>query len=96
MKTPLPSRGEREEAKRYPNGFVYRISGLIDPNGFVLPKVIAGAWKVDAFGNIVEEFIPTRSTIRSNGLAARVTLIRRDSWSTPQLPGGGCATRWGR
>jgi hypothetical protein len=58
MKTHRPSRGEREEAKRYPNGFVYRISGLIDPNGRVPPEAIAGAWRVDALGNIVEEFIP--------------------------------------
>jgi hypothetical protein len=57
MKTHRPSRGEREEAKRYPNGFVYRISGPIDPNGHVPPEAIAGAWKVDALGN-VQEFIP--------------------------------------
>jgi hypothetical protein len=56
MKTPRPSRGEIEEAKRYPNGFVYRISGHLDPNGFVPPEAIAGSWKVDAAGNIVGEF----------------------------------------
>jgi hypothetical protein len=58
MKTPRPSRGEIEEARRYPSGFVYRVSGHLDPNGHVPPEAIAGCWKVDAAGNIVGEFIP--------------------------------------
>ena len=89
MKTHRPSRGEREEAKRYPNGFVYRISGPIDPNGHVPPEAIAGAWKVTLWGTSKSSF-PIRSMIRSNGRVGRVTLIRRGIWSMPQLLGGEC------
>jgi hypothetical protein len=52
---PLP--GEIQEAARHPNGWVYRIAGRFGPNDGVPPEAIVGAWKVDADGRIVGEFI---------------------------------------
>ncbi len=48
----------REEAKRYPNGYLYQIVGNYGPNEAVPPEAIAGCWKIDAGGNIVGNFIP--------------------------------------
>jgi len=45
------------EAKRTPNGHVYAIEGSYGPTEDVPPQAIKGAWKVDAEGNIVGEFI---------------------------------------
>jgi hypothetical protein len=53
-----PSSATLEEAKRTPNGWVYAIDGEFGPNDEVPPDRIAGAWKVDAQGNITGEFIP--------------------------------------
>jgi hypothetical protein len=53
-----PEFQEVEEAKRNPNGWVYRISGTYGPNDVVPPEAIAGAWRVDEEGNIVGDFIP--------------------------------------
>ncbi len=53
---PLP--GEVEEAKRHPNGWVYRIEGEFASNDAVPPEAVVGAWKVDADGRIVGEFVP--------------------------------------
>ncbi len=53
--TPYP--GEIEEAKRFPNGHVYRIAGHFEPTDAVPPGAIIGAWKVDAQGKIVGDFI---------------------------------------
>ena len=61
MTAERPTPGEIQEARRYPNGWVYRISGHVDPQGFVPPDAIAGAWKVDAAANIVGGFIPNPS-----------------------------------
>lgn len=47
-----------QEAKRNPNGWVYKIEGQYTPNEYVPPDAIVGAWKVDANGNIVGDFIP--------------------------------------
>ena len=44
----------RAEAKRNPNGWVYAIHGSFDPNGEVPPEAIAGAWRVDPSGDIIE------------------------------------------
>jgi hypothetical protein len=41
------------EAKKNPNGWVYVIEGNYGPKDAVPPEAIAGAWKVDATGNIV-------------------------------------------
>ncbi len=51
---------EIEEAKRNPNGWVYRIEGTFGPNDVVPPEAIVGAWKVDAEGKIVGDFVPNR------------------------------------
>jgi hypothetical protein len=53
--TPHP--GEIEEAKRFPNGHVYRIAGPFGAADAVPPEAIVGAWKVDADGVIVGEFV---------------------------------------
>ncbi len=55
--TPGPFAGEIEEAKRTPNGWVYRIAGRFGPSDRVPPEAIIGAWKVDQEGNIVGEFV---------------------------------------
>lgn len=47
-----------EEAKKLPNGWVYKIEGKFGPNDAVPPEAIAGAWKVDAQGCITGDFIP--------------------------------------
>jgi hypothetical protein len=52
---PIP--GEVEEAKKHPNGWVYRIKGSFRPEEAVPPEAIVGAWKVDNKGNIVGEFV---------------------------------------
>ncbi len=52
---PLP--GEVEEAKRNPNGWVYRIAGCFAPSDTVPPEAVIGAWKVDPQGNIVGALI---------------------------------------
>lgn len=68
--TPYP--GEVEEAKRFPNAHVYRIAGHFGPNDAVPPGAIIGAWKVDAQGKIVGEFIrnpnydPKRWPVKKN------------------------------
>jgi hypothetical protein len=46
------------EARRKPNGWVYAMDGITDPNGAVPPERIRGAWKVNANGEIEGEFIP--------------------------------------
>lgn len=53
---PMP--GEVEEAKKHPNGWVYRIEGSFRPEEAVPPTAIVGAWKVDSDGKIVGEFMP--------------------------------------
>jgi hypothetical protein len=52
-----PFDGEIEEAKKHPNGWVYRIAGRFGPNDGVPPEAIVGAWKVDAEGKITGDFI---------------------------------------
>ena len=52
-----PSKEEIFYAKKIPNGWVYRISADY-ANGTAVPNAgIIGGWKVDAFGNIRDEFI---------------------------------------
>lgn len=52
-----PFPGEEAEARRHPNGRVYRIAGNFGPSDGVPPEAIVGAWKVDANGNIEGDFI---------------------------------------
>jgi hypothetical protein len=54
--TPFPE--EITEAKRIPNGWVYRIAGRFSPDEPVPAEAIVGAWHVDADGNIIGAFIP--------------------------------------
>ncbi|MGR4973675.1 hypothetical protein ACIPQ1_12540 [Pseudomonas sp. LARHCG127] len=53
----LPESREVEEAKRNPNGWVYRIYGHYGVSDAVPPEAIVGAWKVNEEGLIVGEFI---------------------------------------
>jgi len=45
------------EAKKHPNGWVYRIDARYECRDFIPPHAIEGSWKVDVYGNIVGEFI---------------------------------------
>jgi len=56
--TEKPHPGEIEEAKRYPDGWVYRIAGPFGANDAIPPEAIVGAWKGDPQGNIIGSFIP--------------------------------------
>ena len=56
-----PPPSAHEEAKRHPNGWVYQLDGEFGPDDAVPPECIVGAWKVDANGTIVGEFIPNPS-----------------------------------
>lgn len=47
-----------EEARRNPNGWLYKIDGRFGPDERVPPEAIVGAWKVNAVGEIEGEFIP--------------------------------------
>jgi hypothetical protein len=62
---PQPTQAMCEEAKRHPNGYLYQIVGNYGPNDAVPPEAIAGAWKIDAEGNIVGDFIPNPNFRRS-------------------------------
>lgn len=55
---PTPYPEEIAEAKRTPNGWVYRIDGQFSPDESVPPEAVIGAWKVDANGAIAGDFIP--------------------------------------
>ena len=46
------------EARRKPNGWVYAMDGITDPNAAVPPERSRGAWKVNANGQIEGKFIP--------------------------------------
>jgi hypothetical protein len=66
-----------EEASRTPNGWVYAIEGDFGDDA-VPPDAIKGAWKVDAEGKIVGDFIPnlnyrsqTREAMKSEEGAQR-------------------------
>jgi hypothetical protein len=48
-----PTPEMKAEAKKNPNGWVYAIEGNYGPKDAVPPEAIAGAWKVDASGNII-------------------------------------------
>ena len=53
-----PPQAAIEEARQKPNGWVYAIEGDHGPNDAVPAHAIKGAWKVDANGKIVGDFIP--------------------------------------
>lgn len=57
----IPFPEEADEAKRTPNGWVYRIAGQFDSTESVPPKAVVGAWKVDSEGEIVGDFIKNKN-----------------------------------
>jgi hypothetical protein len=52
-----PFLAEIDEARRNPNGWVYRIAGNFGPNDRVPKEAIVGAWKVNTDGKIVGDFV---------------------------------------
>lgn len=52
-----PLQSEIEEAKRRPNGWLYRIAPHFGAHERIPPEAVIGAWKVDAEGVITGEFI---------------------------------------
>ena len=52
-----PFPGEVDEAKRNPNGWVYRIGGHFGPNDRIPREAIVGAWKVNTDGKIIGDFM---------------------------------------
>lgn len=52
-----PLEGEIDEARRNPNGWVYRIAGKFTPTERIPAEAIMGAWKVDNLGKIVGNFV---------------------------------------
>ena len=64
-----PTQGEKNEAKKYPNGWVYRIDGNFSDEDAIPPEAIIGAWEVDKNGNLTgkwkanKNFIPKEERI---------------------------------
>jgi len=54
----VPTDQAREEARRNPGGWVYKIEGNYGPEDAVPREAVVGAWQVDEDGNITGEFIP--------------------------------------
>lgn len=54
----IPTAEAREEARRNPGGWVYKIEGDYGPEDAVPREAIVGAWQVDENGNITGDFIP--------------------------------------
>ena len=44
-----------EQARKKPNGWVYKIEGNYTEHEFTPPGAIFGAWQVDSHGKIIEE-----------------------------------------
>jgi hypothetical protein len=53
-----PAKEAISEALKYPNGWVYEIDRAFKGKKDVPPQAIRGAWKVDANGIIIGDFIP--------------------------------------
>ena len=56
--TKRPSLKAIVEARLNPGGVVYEIDGEFEPEDFVPPTAIIGAWPVDDLGRISGEFVP--------------------------------------
>ena len=52
-----PEAGEIAEATRNPGSWVYRIAGNFGPDDRIPPEAVVGAWKVDADGRIIGDFV---------------------------------------
>ncbi len=57
MNEHVPPPAAIEEARRTPNGWVYKIDAAYDVSGDIPPEAIVGAWKVDENGEISGEFL---------------------------------------
>lgn len=53
-----PTKAAKEEALKYPNGYVYAIDESYGDSEEVPPQAIKGAWKVNEKGIITGDFIP--------------------------------------
>lgn len=53
-----PSQWMIDEAKRFPNGWVYEIDGEFGVTERVSPEAIRGAWPVGPDGVISGDFVP--------------------------------------
>jgi len=53
-----PTDEAREQARRNPGGWVYKIEGDYGPEDAVPREAIVGAWQVDENGIITGDFIP--------------------------------------
>jgi hypothetical protein len=59
-----PTQGEINEAKKHPNGWVYRIDGDFSDEDDIPPEAIIGAWEVNSKGDLTgiwkgnKNFIP--------------------------------------
>lgn len=53
-----PSQWSIDEAKRFPNGWVYEIDGEFGTSERVPPEAVRGAWPVGADGVISGDFVP--------------------------------------
>lgn len=58
LETSRPSEQAKDEALKFPNGYVYVISDEYEGKEDVPSEAILGAWKVDKQGQIVGAFIP--------------------------------------
>ena len=58
-----PSQGEIEEAKKHPNGWVYRFDTAFSEDETVPPEAIIGAWKVDDEGKLTGEWSQNKNFI---------------------------------
>jgi hypothetical protein len=52
-----PFLAEVQEAKLNPNGWVYRVAGHFGPSDRTPKEAIVGAWRVNAQGQIVGDFV---------------------------------------
>lgn len=52
-----PSDNEKIEAKKFPNGWVYRIHPYFESDKHVPSWAILGAWKVNSEGEIIDQFL---------------------------------------
>lgn len=57
MEQVIPSIGEMNEAKLFPNGWIYRINEAFIDREDIPAEAVIGAWKVDSFGVISGNFI---------------------------------------
>jgi hypothetical protein len=67
------------EAKKNPNGWVYRIYGNYNYTDAIPPEAIVGAWKVDSHGKIQGDFIHNKNFIKTRESSFWKRLVKRIS-----------------